>query len=108
MPRERSRRVGALIIAWLTSKRQKLYKTKFKEWNWQKNLSADMALVMNEKLKRRKREDDKETEFVFGGRVWDRHRVESTLVRTKKPRVTIDLTSKFSHQRHSSNIRKHH
>ena len=108
MPRERSRRVGVLGIAWLTSKRQKLYKTKFKEWNWQKNLSTDTALMMMEKSKRRKREDDKDTVFVFGGRVWDSHRAESTLVRTKKPRVTIDLTSKFSHHRHSSNIRKHH
>ena len=102
MPRERSCRGGAWKIARLTSRRQKLYKTMFKKWGWQKNLSTDTALKMMERSKRRKREEGKDTVFVFGGRVWDSHRVESTLVRTKKPRVTIDLTSKFSHQWHSS------
>ncbi|KAI4280424.1 MAG: hypothetical protein L6R38_004469 [Xanthoria sp. 2 TBL-2021] len=72
---------------------QRLYKTKFKEWNWQKNLSTDTALKMMEKSKRRKREEDKDTVFSFGGRVWDSHRVESTLVRTKKSTATIDLTN---------------
>ncbi|KAL8713832.1 MAG: hypothetical protein Q9225_006682 [Loekoesia sp. 1 TL-2023] len=71
---------------------QKLYKTKFKEWNWQKNLPTDTALKMAEKAKRRKREEGKDTVFSFGGRVWEDHRVENTLARTKKPKVTIDLT----------------
>ncbi|KAL8828847.1 MAG: hypothetical protein Q9170_006425 [Blastenia crenularia] len=71
---------------------QKLYKTKFKEWNWQKNLSTDTALKMREKARRRKRDEGKDTVFSFGGRIWDSSRVESTIVRTKKPKVTIDLT----------------
>lgn len=62
---------------------------------------------MMEKSKRRKREEDKDTVFSFGGKVWDSHRAESTLVRTKKSTATIDLTSKFSHERHSYGFRKH-
>lgn len=91
----------------LTSKSQKLYKTKFKEWNWQKHLPTDTALKMAEKAKRRKREEGKDTVFHFGGRVWESHRVKSTIARTKKPTVTIDLTGKFPTEPHSSGIRKH-
>ncbi|KAL8839145.1 MAG: hypothetical protein Q9176_004648 [Flavoplaca citrina] len=71
---------------------QKLYKTKFKEWNWQKNLSTDTALKLMEKCKRRKLEENKDTVFVVGGRAWDSHRIESTLARTKKSKAIIDLT----------------
>lgn len=74
---------------------QKLYKTKFKEWNWQKNLSADAALFMAEKAKRRKREEGKDTEFSFGGRTWDRDRVENTLSRATKTRPSEHAASKF-------------
>jgi hypothetical protein len=45
----------------LTFSSQKLYKTKFKEWNWQKNLPVDTARLMAEKAKRRKREEGKDT-----------------------------------------------
>ena len=87
----------------LTSKRKKLYKTKFKEWDWQKNLPTDTALKMREKSKRRKLEDNKDTVFSFGGRVWDSHRIESTLARSKK--AIIDLTGKSFHERLSASIR---
>lgn len=102
MPRKQLRHVWAFRITSLTSKSQKLYKTKFKEWKWQKNLSADTALQMAEKAKRRKREEAKDTVFSFGGRVWDSQRIENTLVRTKKPKVTIDLTGEFTDRPHSS------
>ncbi|KAL9010743.1 MAG: hypothetical protein Q9173_004349 [Seirophora scorigena] len=71
----------------------KLYKTKFKEWNWSKNRSADTARKMVEKSKRRKREGNKDTVFLYGGREVESHRLESTLARTKKPKVAIDLTA---------------
>ncbi|KAL8777117.1 MAG: hypothetical protein Q9213_007998 [Squamulea squamosa] len=71
---------------------QKLYKNKFREWKWQKNLSTDTALRMAEMAKRRKREEGKDTVFTFGGRVLESDRIENTLLRTKKPKVTIDLT----------------
>ncbi|KAL8860637.1 MAG: hypothetical protein Q9178_002990 [Gyalolechia marmorata] len=71
---------------------KKLYKNKFKEWDWQKNLSTDTAQKMMEKSKRRKLEHNKDTVFSYGGRVWDSHRVESTLARTKKSKAVIDLT----------------
>lgn len=106
MPRKQPSQSEAFQIVLLTSRSQKLYKTKFKEWNWQKNLSADTALKMTEKAKRRKREEGKDTVFTFGGRVWDSRRLESTLVRAKKPKVTIDLTGKCAYKPHSSGMRK--
>ncbi|KAL8960231.1 MAG: hypothetical protein Q9193_003028 [Seirophora villosa] len=71
---------------------KKLYKTMFKEWNWSKNLSADAAQKMVEKSKRRKREENKDTVFLYGGREVESHRLESTVARAKKGKVTIDLT----------------
>ena len=96
MPRKEPTQINAFQNVLLTSKGKKLYKTKFKEWNWQKNLSADIALKLKETAERRKREEGKDTVFSFGGRVFDSGRLESTLGRTKKPKVTIDLTGKFA------------
>ncbi|KAI4254099.1 MAG: hypothetical protein LQ352_003291 [Teloschistes flavicans] len=73
---------------------QKLYKIKFKQWNWRKNLSTAAAQKMAEIAKRRKREEGKNTVFTFGGKVWDPNRVESTLVRSKKPTANVDLTGR--------------
>ncbi|PMD25575.1 hypothetical protein NA56DRAFT_565482, partial [Hyaloscypha hepaticicola] len=70
---------------------EKLYKAKFKEWNWQKNLPVDTALFMKEKAKRRKREEGKETVFSFGGKVWDDNRIESTAARAKKSKTREDM-----------------
>ena len=99
MPRKEPSQLDAFQNILLTSRSQKLYKTKFKEWNWQKNLSADTALKLKGKAERRKREEGKDTVFSFGGRVWDSGRLESTLVRTKKPKVAIDLTGKIPQNR---------
>ncbi|KAK8084450.1 hypothetical protein PG997_005721 [Apiospora hydei] len=62
----------------------KLYKAKFKEWHWVKNLPFDTATFMMGKAKARKRVEDKETVFSFGGRNWETSRIESTLARANK------------------------
>jgi hypothetical protein len=81
----------------LTFKSEKLYKAKFKEWNWQKNLPVGTALFMKEKAKRRKREEGKETVFSFGGRIWDSNRIESTAIRAKKSKISDDMESELYH-----------
>ncbi|RYP62306.1 hypothetical protein DL771_009791 [Monosporascus sp. 5C6A] len=63
---------------------QKLFKAKFKEWDWQKNLPTETAIVMIDKAKRRWQADKKETVFSFGGKVWTTDRIERTLARTNK------------------------
>lgn len=83
----------------LTFSSQKLYKTKFKEWNWQKNLPVDTARLMAEKAKRRKREEGKDTVFSFGGRLWDSNRVENTLNKARKTWNSEDLAGKFHEKR---------
>ena len=79
----------------LTFQSQKLYKTMFKEWKWQKNLSTETALVMAEKAKRQKREEGKNTIFDFRGRLWSSDRIDSTLARVKRSSVSEDLAGKF-------------
>jgi hypothetical protein len=74
---------------------EKLYKAKFKEWNWQKNLPVGTALFMKEKAKRRKREEGKDTVFSFGGRVWDDNRIESTATRAKKSKISEDMAGEL-------------
>ncbi|RYP63797.1 hypothetical protein DL770_009297 [Monosporascus sp. CRB-9-2] len=62
----------------------KLFKAKFKEWGWQKNLPTETAILMIDKAKRRWQADKKETIFSFGGKVWETDRIERTLARTNK------------------------
>ncbi|KAK8131642.1 hypothetical protein PG984_008080 [Apiospora sp. TS-2023a] len=70
---------------------QKLYKAKFKEWSWQKNLPTDIATFMTGKAKSRKRSLDKDTVFSYGGKVWETNRIESTLVRANK-KIRVEQT----------------
>lgn len=42
---------------------------------------------MMQKARHRKQEEDKDTEFTYGGRVWDSKRVESTVSRAKRARL---------------------
>ena len=64
--------------------RKKLYKEKFKVWGWQKNLPGQYAQWMTQKASKRKRDDDKETVFFYGGLQWDKSRVQRSAVRSKK------------------------
>ncbi|KAK1771936.1 hypothetical protein QBC33DRAFT_566069 [Phialemonium atrogriseum] len=70
---------------------QKLYKDKFKEWNWQKNLPARHAHFMTAKATKRKREEKKDTIFFYGGQTWTSERAERTLLRTKKTRLDDEV-----------------
>ncbi|VUC33298.1 unnamed protein product [Clonostachys rosea] len=63
----------------------KLYKDRFRAWNWNKNLPTQIAEFMDAKLKQRQ-ETGSETIFVYGERTWDKSRVESTLSRSKRRR----------------------
>ncbi|KAH6895896.1 hypothetical protein B0T10DRAFT_587446 [Thelonectria olida] len=65
----------------------KVYKERFKQWEWSKNLPAEVAGFMVEKSKRRKRENGSDTVFTYGGKQWDKTRAENTLTRSKKPRT---------------------
>ncbi|CAH0047389.1 unnamed protein product [Clonostachys solani] len=58
----------------------KLYKDRFRQWNWSKNLPTDVAGFMATKLKRRQ-QSGLETIFTYGEREWDKDRIESTLRR---------------------------
>ncbi|KAL1852899.1 hypothetical protein Daus18300_011981 [Diaporthe australafricana] len=64
----------------------KLYKSKFSEWGWQKNLSTDTALFMVQKGKQRRRNLGKDTIFHFGGREWPLQKAETTVSRSKRRR----------------------
>ncbi|KAK7413633.1 hypothetical protein QQX98_007496 [Neonectria punicea] len=68
----------------------KLYKERFKQWGWNKNLPVPIAEFMAGKAKERKRKRGCETVFKYGGRQWDKARAEHTLSRTKKPRLQKD------------------
>ena len=71
----------------------------FKKWKWQKNLSTEAALVMAEKANRRKCEEGKDTVFIFGGKLWGRDRIDSTLARVKRARFNENLAGKFHTKR---------
>ncbi|KAH7410602.1 hypothetical protein BKA64DRAFT_358129 [Cadophora sp. MPI-SDFR-AT-0126] len=71
----------------------KWYKEKFKSWGWQKNLPGRHALWMTQKAVKRKRDDDKETVFFYGGLQWDKADAEKTLSRTKKVRHEDEVIS---------------
>lgn len=47
---------------------------------------------MMDKAKKRQREDDKETIFMYGGRQWAPERVEKSASRAKKARMDEDST----------------
>ncbi|RFU78687.1 rhomboid family [Trichoderma arundinaceum] len=51
---------------------EKMYKDKFKQWKWSKNLSRDMALGMLNKAKQRQ---PKETIFQWGNQTWTTDRI---------------------------------
>ncbi|KPM45639.1 hypothetical protein AK830_g910 [Neonectria ditissima] len=65
----------------------KLYKEKFKQWGWSKNLPVPIAEFIVGKAKERRRNRGEETVFTYGGRQWDQARAEHTLSRTTKPRL---------------------
>jgi hypothetical protein len=47
-----------------------MYKDKFKEWGWHKNLPSAMAAWMFQKWDQRMKEMNKDTNFELGGRIW--------------------------------------
>ncbi|KAF4990645.1 hypothetical protein FDECE_14310 [Fusarium decemcellulare] len=65
----------------------KLYKEKFKQWGWIKNLPVPIAEFMANKAISRKRQNGHDTVFMYGGREWDKSRAENTLSRSKRPRL---------------------
>lgn len=73
----------------------KLYKNKFSEWGWQKNLPADTALFMVQKAKQRKQRSNKDTIFHFGGREWPLQKAETTVSRSKRQRGEERMISEF-------------
>ncbi|KAF7519889.1 hypothetical protein G7054_g12947 [Neopestalotiopsis clavispora] len=62
----------------------RVFKDKFKQWGWQKNLPAKHAHFMVHKANNRKRKERKDTIFEYGGQRWDSKRAKNTLTRTKK------------------------
>ncbi|KAK4228436.1 hypothetical protein QBC38DRAFT_414506 [Podospora fimiseda] len=61
----------------------KLYKEKFKEWGWEKNLPSGHARFMKLKDEERRREEGKSTLFHYGGREYTAERAAKTLSRAK-------------------------
>ncbi|MCJ1381030.1 hypothetical protein MMC17_004139 [Xylographa soralifera] len=70
---------------------KKLYKERFKTWGWQKNLPGDKAQWMTQKATKRKREDKKETIFLFGGQKWDKAKAQRSATRSKKVATEADF-----------------
>lgn len=52
-----------------------MYKDKFKQWKWSKNLPKDMAMAMLNKAKRRQ---PKQTIFQWGNQTWTIERIKKT------------------------------
>jgi thiamine biosynthesis lipoprotein ApbE len=50
---------------------------------------------MTQKANRRKREEGKETVFDFGGKLWGRDRIASTLARAEESRVSVNVAGEF-------------
>ena len=71
--------------------RAKLYKDRFKIWGWQKNLPGQYAQWMTHKANKRKRDDDKETVFFYGGLQWDKAKVQKSALRSKKVSTGTDV-----------------
>ena len=62
----------------------KPYKEKFRIWGWQKRTTRQYAQWMIQKAIKRKRDDDKETVFFYGGLKWDESRALRSGLRSKK------------------------
>ncbi|KAK2598556.1 hypothetical protein N8I77_011959 [Diaporthe amygdali] len=60
---------------------QKLYKSKFKTWGWNKFLPAVSAYFIVEKAKKRKLQHGKDTIFSLGGQQWTQERAEESMKR---------------------------
>ncbi|KAK0114782.1 hypothetical protein ONS95_014264 [Cadophora gregata] len=69
---------------------KKLYKEKFKQWGWQKNLPGDYAQWMAVKANMRETQAGKDTDFLYGGLRWTRERVQSRANRARKGDVSAD------------------
>ncbi|KAH0594835.1 hypothetical protein MHUMG1_07670 [Metarhizium humberi] len=54
---------------------EKMYKDKFKQWKWSKNLPKDMAMAMLNKAKQRQ---PKQTIFQWGNQTWTIERIKKT------------------------------
>ncbi|KAF4469329.1 rhomboid family [Fusarium albosuccineum] len=65
----------------------KLYKEKFKQWDWNKKLPVPIAQFMANRAQSRKMDNGRDTVFTYGGKVWDKYRAENTLSRSTKPRA---------------------
>jgi hypothetical protein len=72
----------------------KWYKEQFKEWGWQKNLPGQHAQWMKERADKRKREEDKDTVFFYGGLRWKKTDVERSATRSKKVRPAPEVIGK--------------
>jgi hypothetical protein len=60
-----------------------MYKDKFKDWGWYKNLPSAMALWMFQKWDQRMKEvPSKDTNFEMGGRTWTSSQVLKRVQRT--------------------------
>lgn len=70
--------------------RKKLYKEKFKQWGWQKNLPSEYAQWMAVKANMRETQAGKDTDFLYGGLRWTRERVESRANRARNGDVSAD------------------
>ena len=81
-------------MSWLANlDRKKLYKEKFKIWGWQKNLPGQYAQWMTQKANKRKRDDNTETVFFYGGLQWDKSRIQRSAVRSKKVSAEAEVIS---------------
>lgn len=79
----------------LLRRSDKLYKLQFKKWDWQKNLPASHSRFMVAKSNKRRREENKETVFLYGSQQWDRSKF-TTLVRTGKNETAMQAEGMFS------------
>lgn len=71
--------------------REKLYKERFKAWGWQKNLPGQYAQWMTEKANKRKRDENKDTVFSYGGLEWDKSQAQKSAVRSKKVSLATQI-----------------
>jgi hypothetical protein len=82
------------MIRHLTNFRSKMYKEKFKNWGWGKNLPHRYAQWMVQKAQHRRREESKDTIFFYGGSVYDSTIAENRASRTKRDGPDPDLMGK--------------